>query len=369
MITYVNTVLVSNAAAPEVISDLTSLEQTTNTPSPKKGSFVILPLDDYAETNEISEDTDKIKIGIVQGTNTAIVYKNGEVKYMPNIKWSNEIKKHDIKSYRKLQYHADTEDQIKIDFSNMEDGVANAFAQGGRHIFLRLTFKDMPTRYRNWTETYDYLTQPGDSAADIAANLALAVNKATKRARVIATVENDAVIFTAMPYDDDNDYDTINWSSKVRFNANVYYKDPTAPAFASSNKYEILGASIEKIPGKHYAASAKLVRDHESIALGYQGILNRGMCTWPIIKPALETDINGQYDGLTLEFENMYRAADDIFRKTKQTVEIYVPTGKLGTIEDALAPFVGTPSTNLNDTTEGAAYVEPAVANGKGDEF
>jgi len=361
MITYVNTVLVSNAAAPEAITDLSSLEQQTNTPSPKKGSFVILPLDDNAESNTIDENTDKIKIGIVQGTNTPVVYKNGVIKYMPNIKWSNEIKKHDIKSYRKLTYHDDTEDQIKIDFTNMETGVANLFAEGGRHIFLRLTFKDLPTRYRNWTETYDYVTMPGDDATKIAQALALAVNKATKRARVVAVANGGAVTFTAMPYDDDNDVDTINWSSKVRFNANVYFKDPTAAAFASSNKYEILGATVEKIPGKHYAASAKLVRDHESIALGYQGILNRGMCTWPIIKPALETDINGQYDGLTLEFENMYRAADDIFRKTKQTVEIYVPTGKLATIESALAPFVGTPSTDLNDTDSGNAYVEPAV--------
>ena len=369
MITYVNTVLVSNAANPSVISDLSSLEQNTNTPSAQKGSIVILPLDDNAESNTIDENTDKIKIGIVQGINTPVVYKNGVVKYMPNIKWSNEIKKHDIKSYRKLEYHADTEDQIKIDFANMEAGVANAFALGGKHIFLRLTFKDLPTRYRNWTETYDYVTMPGDGAAQIASALALAVNKATKRARVVATAQGTAVIFEAMPYDDDNAADTINWAAKGRFNANVYFKDPAAPAFASSNKYEILGATIEKIPGKWYAASAKLVRDRESTALGYQGILNQGPGTWPIIRPALEADITAQYDGLTLEFENMYRAADDIFRKTKQTVEIYVPTGKLTAIENALKPFVGDPSTELNDTNSGAAYVEPAVASGAGDTF
>lgn len=34
-------------------------------------------------------------------------------------------------------------------------------------------------------------------------------------------------------------------------------------------------------------------------------------------------NIDYKYNGITLEFENMYRAADDIFRKTKQTVEIY----------------------------------------------
>jgi len=57
--------------------------------------------------------------------------------------------------------------------------------------------------------------------------------------------------------------------------------------------------------------------------MGYQGILNRGEGTWPIIKPAMVTDLNAHYNALTLEFENVYRAADDIQRKTKQNLEIY----------------------------------------------
>ena len=65
------------------------------------------------------------------------------------------------------------------------------------------------------------------------------------------------------------------------------------------------------------------MRDREAQAMGYDGILNRGEGTWPIIKPAMETKLDETYDGVTIEFENTYRAADDIFRKTKQTVEIY----------------------------------------------
>ena len=57
--------------------------------------------------------------------------------------------------------------------------------------------------------------------------------------------------------------------------------------------------------------------------MGYEGILNRGCCTWPIIKPAMTADITKNYNGITIEFENMYRAADDIQRHTKQVVEIY----------------------------------------------
>ena len=97
---------------------------------------------------------------------------------------------------------------------------------------------------------------------------------------------------------------------------------------------------MDKVPGKQYEASAKLVRDREAQAMGYDGILNRGEGTWPIIKPAMEADINAQYDALTLEFENMYRAADDIFRKTKQTLEVYGLTGQLASLKTILDAFV-----------------------------
>ena len=69
--------------------------------------------------------------------------------------------------------------------------------------------------------------------------------------------------------------------------------------------------------------------------MGYEGILNRGEGTWPIIKPAMEANITANYNVITLEFENMYRSADDLFRKTKQTVEIYM-VGDTDMITDVL---------------------------------
>ena len=249
----------------------------------------------------------------------------------------------------------------------MTEIAKNTLALGGKIVVLRLTFKDLPTRFRNWTESYDYLTQVGDDAAKLASAFAHIINKAAKRARVEAVANNTKLVLTAMKYDDDNSSETINWANKVRFNANMYWQDPAAPGFASSNKYMLGeeaegGKFISKEPGKQYAAAAKLVRDRESQALGYEGILNRGNGTWPIIKPAIETDINALYDGLTIEFENMYRAADDIFRKTKQTVEIYAPKGTITNVINGFKAFIGTPETNLNDTKEGAAFKEPVAA-------
>jgi hypothetical protein len=52
----------------------------------------------------------------------------------------------------------------------------------------------------------------------------------------------------------------------------------------------------------------------------------------------METQLDKQYNALTLEFENMYRAADDIQRKTKQVLEIY--SVKSALIEAILGAFV-----------------------------
>lgn len=347
MITYVNTVLVSNLASGAVLNAAPAAAASMNAVSADAGKFIIMNCDPDVAANDIynvtaanAGDINTIKVGIVTKKNTVLRMQNGSVQYLPIIKWSNEIKAADIKSFNALTYTADTEDQITIDFTNIDAQLLNKFAEGGKRIIVRLTFKDLPTRFRKWTESYEYVTKEGDTAATIAQNIANQINSEWKRARVSANGANSKVILTALPYDDDESNDTLNWANKVRFNANIYYTDPAADGWESKNKHFPTGVTVAKVPGKQYEASAKLVRDRESQAMGYLGILNRGEGTWPIIKPAMETDINAQYDALTLEFENMYRAADDIFRKTKQTLEVYGLTGQLASLKTILDAFV-----------------------------
>ena len=47
----------------------------------------------------------------------------------------------------------------------------------------------------------------------------------------------------------------------------------------------------------------------------------------------------------------MYRAADDIFRKTKQTVEFYI-NGDVSALKDELTKFAGTPVNETGDYPE-----------------
>ena len=335
MITYVNTVLVGTGA--ELATAAPVAQTQKNTPNTDAGKFIVMSMDNvtdpYSTTN--TAKAKKFRIGFITGKNTAVRTKNGDVKYTPVIKWTNPIKREDITSIVKQAHFDSTPDTVTIDFRNVNTAVMTEFAKGERRIIVRLTFKDMPTRYRKWTESYEYVTKPEDTAATIAQAIKKQINVQYKRARVYATVETEGVVtLKAMDYDDDNVNDSLNWANKVRFSVNAYYTDPTAPAFASKNKYSITGLKIEKTPGKWCTTDAKLVRDREAQAMGYQGILNRGEGTWPVIKPDMVTDITKKYDGLTIMFENHYHAADDQIRRTKECVEIYDIAGssKIGDI-------------------------------------
>ena len=332
MITYVNSVFVSNVSSSNVVTALNSVTA---------GKFIFWDID---ANDAITAATTRFKIGMGAADGS--------------IKWSNIINVADIKGVKYHTYSANSEDTTYIDFSGATGliGSGKKLSDGGKRIIVRLTFKDLPTRFRKWTESYEYVTVAGDTVATIATNIAKLINGQSKRTRVVASVgemnstptsataqvgskyyhadsdwadpsqasaDNNTLVLVAMPYTDDNSVDSINTANKVRFNTNLYYTDPAAEGWESLNKNSITGTIITKFPGHFDTSSAKLVRDREAQAMGYDGILNRGEGTWPIIKPGMNTVLTNTYNSVTIEFENMYRAADDIFRKTKQAVEIY----------------------------------------------
>ena len=337
MVTFVSKVFVSNGNNSALATAPASI---------KKGQFIVYDVD--AAKYTIDANTKRFKIGMGSGKSV----KDHKGVSHPEIKWSNIINADDIRSINVLAYKADTEEAVKIDFTKINAAVLKLLAVGGKRIIVRLTFKDLPTRFRKLTESYEYVTLPGDTAATISKNIADLINKQWKRARVVATDAAGVITLTAMPYDDDDSVDTLNVANKVRFNANVYYTDPAAEGWESLNKHYPTGVTIEKTPGTQYAASAKLVRDREAWSMGYDGILNRGEGTWPIIKPAMETKLDGQYNAINIEFENAYRAADDIVRKTKQNVEIYT-TGATSIITDLIAKIGTTEAASVTPHSNG----------------
>lgn len=366
MITYVNTVLVGtkdSGIITEIANDdankTKKVFMVAESPeTDKSGSFVVVD----AETGKaVTANSKKIKIGMV--TKKTYDLKGDEYHI---VKWTNPIQKDAIKSFSVGEYVADTQEKIEIDFTTSSH--LAELAKGGKRVVLRLTFKDLPTKYRKWSESYEYVTKKivltseelktatteaaqdalkeKNAAIELAKAMKKQIDDNYKRARVKVTANAGVLTLTAMPYSDDNMKDSISWDNTVRFSANVWYTDPDAKnAFASKNKYG-LGATITKTPGKKYQASAKIVRDREAMGMGYLGILNRGECTWPVIKPEMNVEINGKYDYMILEWENMYRTADDLQRRTKECVEIYPVSGTCTGVKTAIETFINGTATH-----------------------
>lgn len=328
MITYVNSVLVSNKNG-ETLATAEELKGKAKKEDlkPLVGKFVFMNCDPAKQDGTAIEDVykmdaaaDRFKIGVVTSDSFQKVDKLGNVTFVPVVKWSNIINVADIKSVAKLDYKEDSEDEITIDFSGIAPETMDLLAQGGCPVVLRLTFKDMPMRYRKWTESYSYVTKVGDTVESIIAGLIKDIIRAPKRQRVYAKIDGQKLVLTQMKYDDDESNRTENVYMKGRFDANMYWMNPAAPGWASNNKYD-LGVVFSKKEGVTYPATAKLVRDRERATFDYQGVLHR--CCWYDPQPAMVTNLDNKYDGITIEFENQYRTADDLWRRTKQTVEIY----------------------------------------------
>ena len=328
MITYVNSVLVSNKNG-ETLATAEELKGKAKKEDlkPLVGKFVFMNCDPAKQDGTAIDDVysmdeaaDRFKIGVVTSDSFQKVDKLGNVTFVPVVKWSNIINVADIKSVAKLDYKEDSEDEITIDFSGIAPETMDLLAQGGCPVVLRLTFKDMPMRYRKWTESYSYVTKVGDTVENIIAGLIKDIIRAPKRQRVYAKIDGQKLILTQMKYDDDESNRTENVYMKGRFDANMYWMNPAAPGWASNNKYD-LGVAFSKKEGVTYPATAKLVRDRERATFDYQGVLHR--CCWYDPQPTMVTNLDNKYDGITIEFENQYRTADDLWRRTKQTVEIY----------------------------------------------
>lgn len=348
MVNYVNTVLVGKGLNKDLAVDATVDSVLVPAIDHRNANkFVIIDAATGAAINAAgipsTYNPDAIKIGYI--TNKEVRGNKGEM--FPVVKWSNVIKRKDLKSYSAhviTSADVNTKDTIYLNFTSTDSSLLTRFGNGGIRILVRLTFKDMPTRYRKWTETYEYVTKPGDNtAAKIAKGIVDVINENWKRNRISAkqgalasgtfteSASGAFVQLIADDYTDDDAIDTINVANQIRFNANVYYTDPQAAGFASKNKYSVMGLAITKEPGLTYAGDWKLVRDHEAQAMGYEGILNRGEGTWPIIKPEMQTEYNAKYSYLTLEFETMYHAADDNQRHTKECLEVFEKSNALGT--------------------------------------
>lgn len=307
MMQYVNTVLVGKTQG-TTISQNTVNEMAA-------GSIVMVDADGVLiKTTADAEAADVIKLGLI--TDRVINYTTpaGAAATIKDVVYSNYIPKNSVKSMVKTSFAATVEDKITFNFGSFTP------VKGHRYV-LRIVYKDLYEHPGQYTHTYEVVCKGTDLKADIIDKFVALINKDIRR-RCVATSTSSTIVLTAMPKDDNEGKESINIYTRVIMEATMYYTDPSAVGFASKNKYPLIGLTITKAAGTDGKGNPKIVRDREQAALGYKGILNRTW--WPIIKPELNVDLSKSYDSIVIEFEPTHANAEDSFRKTKQSVEVYI---------------------------------------------
>lgn len=337
MINHVNTVLVSSDKSLELLASADTLKTGLDTAAAVKalkGQLVTLNVDN----NTLDIKTAKrFKLGMLDGT----YYKNKKGKFVPNVHWSNIIQSSAVMSIADDKWATDKTSQEKVVITFTGVMAKAPFSEGNVSMTLRIQYKDMPTRYRQWSESYNLLLDGSiENDTDLAQAFADMINKEEKRQRVYASASEGVLTLEGMEYDDPKIYDQ-GYDNMVRFNAVVYYANPQADGITFHNKYQVpFDTEIVKTEGKRYAADAAIVRTREIEAWDYSGVLHR--CCWYDPTPEVHTDLSKNYDYLVIEFENEYHAADDIRRHTKEAVEIYAENGNatLATIKSDIEAAV-----------------------------
>lgn len=265
------------------------------------------------DTEQKAADATEMKLGLVTGqTRDYVNPQDGAVKQVKVIKYTNLIPKNSIRTYNEFVYKAASEDKIVIAFNSFVPVIGNRYV-------LRIIYKDLYEHPGQFTHTYEVIANTA-TLKDLVEAFANQINKDNRR-RVVATEDDSNLTLTALPKDDNEGKESINIYTQVSMEAVIYYTNPSATGFASKNKYPLEGVTVTKTPGTPGKGNAKIIRDREQAALSYRGITNRTW--WPVIKPELNVNLSTQYDGAIIEFEPEHRTAEDGFRKTKQSVEVY----------------------------------------------
>lgn len=304
MLQYVNTVLVGGAQsataktmANAVAGDILMFDNT--------GSVI--------DTTAKAAAANEVKFGLVSDKVASYVKADGTTANIKVLSYSNLIDRGSIRTYNPFVFSAAKEDKVVISFA------ADFTPVIGNRYVLRIIYIDLYEHPGQFTHTYEVIAAT-TKVTDLIDRMTLQINKDTRR-RVIATKTATSITLDALVKTDNEGKESINIYTQVNMEAVMYYTNPNATGFASKNKYPIAGLTIVKTSGTSGKGNAKLIRDREQAALSYKGITNRTW--WPVIKPELNVDLSKSYDGFVLEFEPEHRTAEDGFRKTKQSVEIY----------------------------------------------
>lgn len=255
-----------------------------------------------------------------------IALKDGSMKTVKNIKWSDRIQKASKPSYAAHAYEAPSKAIVEIDGSNAEAVI-------GHRYVLRLLFKDIEVANFQFTHTYEHVAE-SDNMNDVLAALMQKINRHANR-RVIATLADGKLTLTAMDKNYDNEVDSLDEYSIVSMDASLYV---TIPGALLNNQPEpVKNVIISKTEGNPGKGFWKQVRDREVRAMGYKGIVMTG--AYPTVEQERMTVKGAEYNYITIENDNLYLSPDNQYIKTTPVLTEVFCEGDVQKLADELFRF------------------------------
>lgn len=272
-------------------------------------------------------DDSALYIGVCTGK-TSITDKEGNVKEVSIMKYSDRIQKASKPSYVAGDFEAPAKAKIEIDLSAAEIVI-------GHRYVLRILYKDMDIANFQFTHTYEHVATT-EVAADLGAALLKQINKHANR-RVNAAFAENKLTLAAMDKDYDNTVDALDEYSIVSMDASLYVTIPGA--LLSNQPEKVPGAVITNTVGNPGKGFWKQVRDAELRAMGYRGTVLTG--AYPSVEQDRMVTKDAQYNYVTIENDNLYLSPDNQYIKTTPVLtEIYCE-GATTALTAALDAFMG----------------------------
>lgn len=257
---------------------------------------------------------------------TEVMEKDGSIKNVPVIKWSDRIQKGSNPRYSVAAFAEPTAAKIEIDLTNAD------IVKGHRYV-LRVLYKDIEAANLQFTHTYEVIAT--SELADDLGNAFLKKINAHANRRVNAAYAGSKLTLTAKDKNYDDSIDALDEYSIVSMDATLYV---TIPGALLSNQPEaVIGAVITKTEGNPGSGYWKQVRDMERRAMGYRGHVFTG--AYPSIEQEMLTEKGGEYNTIIIENDNLYLSPDNQYIKTTPVRTIVCVKGAATAIETALKAF------------------------------
>ena len=255
-----------------------------------------------------------------------VMGKDGSIKNVPVIKWSDRIQKGSNPRYSVAAFAEPTAAKIEIDLTNAD------IVKGHRYV-LRVLYKDIEAANLQFTHTYEVIAT--SELADDLGNAFLKKINAHANRRVNAAYAGSKLTLTAKAKNYDDSIDALDEYSIVSMDATLYV---TIPGALLSNQPEaVIGAVITKTEGNPGSGYWKQVRDMERRAMGYRGHVFTG--AYPSIEQEMLTEKGGEYNTIVIENDNLYLSPDNQYIKTTPVRTIVCVKGAATAIETALNAF------------------------------